>query len=115
MAWADCSECIARVSKEADFCVWTFIKVNTVYKAHLAVVVGEHEGVRADAFAEEAHAVENTSARHACAGEDDFLTGSKLIGFVDSFWIFHAHLGQALFLLRIGDDQPRSDFSVQAL
>src|SRR5579872_222607 len=115
MAQADCSKCIAKVLKEADFCVRTFVKVNTVYEAYLAVVVGEHKRVRADAFAEETDAVEDASARHTRAGEDNFLAGSQFVSLVDSFWVFHAHFGQAFFLFRFRDDQPRSDFSVQTL
>src|SRR4029077_9076202 len=63
--------------RETHFYVRTLIEGYGIDEAHLAFVQGDHQRVRADAFAEEANAAQEVPFGNAGARENDFLAGCE--------------------------------------
>ncbi len=85
-----------------------------VNEAHLPVVAGEDQRMRARSFAEESNAAQQTSARDTRAGEDELFAGSQLIRIVNALGVLDTHLRDALMVLGLGQDEAAQNLPVQA-
>src|ERR1700733_362310 len=101
-------------SGEANFYVGALLEMHGVNEPDLALIQSQDQRLRARAFAEEPDAAQQASFGDACAGEDDSLSGREVLGVVDAFRIFYAHLGETLVVLRFGNHETGEDLTVQA-
>src|ERR1700683_1988002 len=99
---------------ENHFYIWALFQVHGVDEADLAVVVCKDQGMGPSAFAEEAHAAEQSAAGDASTRENNFISGREIFGGVDALSVFDAHLGEALVVLGLGRYQARENLAVQA-
>src|ERR1700732_2581391 len=83
---------------EAHLHVRTLIEMYRVNEAHLAIIQGEDQRMRADAVAEEVHAAQQVAVGDAGAGEDDLLAGREVRSIVDAVGILDAHGRHALLV-----------------
>src|SRR5215831_8634532 len=88
--------------------------MDAVHEAHFAVLAGHYNGRGTRAVAEETHAFHESAVGYAGRGEDDVASRSKILGAVDLFLVFDAHLGYTFFQLRFVDHQPGEDLAVEA-
>src|ERR1700722_16304800 len=68
----------------------------------------------ASSIAEEGNALEQPAACYTGAGKNDFLPRGQVRGLVNPLRILNTHLGNALLMFGLADNQARQNFSVQA-
>src|SRR5262249_47314522 len=103
-----------RSLREADFDVGTLFQAHGIHEANVAFVVSQDHGVRAGAFAEEAHAVEQVALGDAGASKDDLFPRGEIVCVVNALGVLDAHFREALFVLGLAHDEACDDLAVEA-
>src|SRR4051794_14575438 len=105
---------LMRTGLESDLHVGILRDVNAVDEPDAVRLVLHDHRTGARAVAEEADAAHQRAVGDAGRREDDAFAGREIPRSVDPLEILDAHRAAALFVLRLVDDEPREDFTVQA-
>src|SRR5690349_2292249 len=88
--------------------------MDAVDESDLARLQRHDHGGGADTFSEEADAFHKRAVGDAGGGKNHLLARRQVLGLVDAMLVLDAHLGNALFQLRLVDDEPPQHIAVQA-
>src|SRR3954453_3957745 len=105
---------LMRTGSESDLHVGILRDVNAVDEPDAVRLVLHDHRTGARAVAEKADAAHQRAVGDTGRREDDVFAGREILRPVDALEVLDAHRAAALFVLRLVDDQPREDFTVQA-
>src|SRR5437764_990123 len=99
---------------EANLDVGALFQVHGVNKSHLTILQSHHQGMRADAVAEEANAAQKISVGNSRTSKDDVLARRQVTGFIDAVRVLDAHFFEAFAVFGFRNDEAGEDFAVEA-
>src|SRR3954453_22448126 len=105
---------LMRTGAESDLHVGILRNVNAVDEPDAVRLLLHDHRTGARAVAEKADAPHQRAVGDAGGREDDVFPGREILRPVDAVEVLDAHRAAALFVLRLVDDEPREDLTVQA-